>query len=376
LFWLFMAAMGQGVFLCFVLLSSKRGDMRIANRLLSALILVFVLIIAHACLSLQGLFGMYPHAASAIATLPLLIGPLLLLYLRIIVDAAPVSRRSLRHFAPFALALLAWTPYYLQPGAAKLAMLQSNSQLPLVLAGFALFKALHLCAYLVASVRLVARANRAHPGQALIQGLRRLTLLLSVGIAIDAVIFVIENIVPAFPVSSDTFGALVMIGFVYGLAHLAMRMPLDYQPAPLPEPEPEPEPEPPKARYPASLLTEADSANYLVALCACMEHEHAYRDGELTLEALAARVGMSAHELSQLVNQSCAMNFQEYLNSYRVKDLKASMRDRQKTSASILELGLAAGFNSKSSMNRAFKKHAEMTPSEFRRMGAAAQIII
>jgi AraC-like DNA-binding protein len=361
-----MAAMGQGLFLCFVLLSGKRDDMRVANRLLSALIIVFVLIIAHACLSLQGLFGTYPHAARAIATLPLLIGPLLLLYLRVILDDAAVTRRSLRHFAPFALALLAWMPYYLQSADAKLLSLQSQPQMALYLAVFGLIKALHVGAYLLASYRLVARAWRAHPEQELIRGLRRLTLLLSIGIAIDVAIFVIENFFPAFPMSSDTWGALVMIGFVYGLAHLAMRMPLDYQPAPLPEPEP------PKARYEASLLTPEDSARYLLALSDCMERELAYRDGELTLEALASRVGMSAHELSQLVNQSCQMNFQEYLNNYRVKDLKAAMRDPQQSSASILDLGLAAGFNSKSSMNRAFKKHAGMTPSDFRNLESAS----
>ncbi|WP_181373327.1 helix-turn-helix domain-containing protein [Massilia glaciei] len=328
--------------------------------MLSALVFVFVLVIAHACLSMQGMFGRYPHAASAIAALPLLIGPLLLLYLRNILDDAPFTGRDWRHFAPFALALVAWAPYYLQSAEAKLAILQSHTRIPLYIIGFGLVKAVHLGVYLIASYRLVARANRVQPEEKLFRGLRRLTLLLGLGIGIDAVIFVLENIFAGFPVSSDTFGALVMIGFVYGLAHLAMRMPLDYQPAPLSEPEPA------KPSYAASQLTPDDSARYLRDLSACMENEHAYRDGELSLEALASRIGMSAHELSQLVNQSCGMNFQEYLNGFRVRDLKTAMRDPLQSGASILELGLAAGFNSKSSLNRAFKKHVGMTPSEFR----------
>ncbi|MES3021200.1 MAG: helix-turn-helix transcriptional regulator [Pseudomonadota bacterium] len=360
LFWLFVIAGGQGLFLCTSLLTNTRADLRVANRLLSALVFVFVLIIAHACLSMQGMFGRYPHAASAIVALPLLIGPLLLLYLRNILDDAPFTGRSWRHFAPFALALLAWTPYYLQSAEAKLAIMQSQTRVPPYIIAFALLKAVHLGAYLIASYRLVARARRAHPEEKLFQGLHRLTLLLGLGIAIDALIFVLENIYPAFPVSSDTFGALVMIGFVYGLAHLAMRMPLDYRPAPLPEPEPA------RPSYAASQLTPDDSARYLRELSTCMEVEHAYRDGELSLEALASRIGMSSHEMSQLVNQSCGMNFQEYLNSFRVSELKTAMRDPQLAGASILDLGLAAGFNSKSSLNRAFKKHAGMTPSEFR----------
>lgn len=360
--WFFIVAIGQGLFLSLFLATTRQPELRLANRLLAVLVMVFVLIIGHAALSVHGLFGDYPHAAAAVAVLPLLTGPLLLLYLRSLLHGARLSRRALPHFAPFLLALLAWTPYYVLPAADKLALRAAQSHIPLLLSAFALVKALHFAGYMVISYRLVAHASRARPDEPLIAGLRRLTVLLAAGLALDAVLLAIEHVHEELPMSSDTWGALVLIGFVYGLALLSMRVPLGYRPrqaAPL---------EPPAVRASASLLSPAERDKFLQDLTRSMEHGHAYRDGELTLDALASRLAMSAHELSQLINQSCGVNFQEYLNRYRVEALKLAMRDPQRAPASILDLALAAGFNSKSSMNRAFKKHTGTTPSEFRRL--------
>ena len=97
-----------------------------------------------------------------------------------------------------------------------------------------------------------------------------------------------------------------------------------------------------------------------------MEHDHAYSDGELSLEQLAKRLALTPHELSQLINQSFGMNLSDYLNGYRVRALQTALRDPAHPTATVLELALAAGFNSKSSLNRVFKKHTGQTPSEYR----------
>ncbi|HYD79223.1 MAG TPA: hypothetical protein VEC06_05400 [Paucimonas sp.] len=48
------------------------------------------------------------------------------------------------------------------------------------------------------------------------------------------------------------------------------------------------------------------------------------------------------------------MEFQDYLNSYRVKAPQAPMHDPLHADTAIPEPGMDAGFNSKSTMNRAF----------------------
>lgn len=354
---LLVLAIGQGLFLATSLLLGPDPVLRLPNRLLAALLLVLVAIIGHAWLGVNARFGDYPHLASAIATLPLLIGPLLWLYLRSLLQGATVSWQSMVHLLPFSLALLSWAPYYFQSPDWKLAQQAARSHLPWYLAAFGALKALHLAGYLLASYRLIKRGTQVEPTQRLVRSLHRLTLWLGAGLAIDAALFAAEVLEWQTPVSSDLWGAVVLIGFVYGLAFYAMRLPLGYQhPLPLP-----------LERAPAqSLLSPVERTQFLQKLTDSMEQAQLFRDGALTLEQLAQHLALTPHELSQLINQSFQMNLQEFLNGYRVTALQQALREDTRASSTILDLALAAGFNSKSSLNRVFKAHTGMTPTQFR----------
>jgi hypothetical protein len=127
---LFLFAIGQGLFLSAALLSVRQPELRSANRLLSALLLACVAIIGHAWLGIHALYHAYPHSALAIATLGLLTGPLLYLYLGRMLFNRPLGPRALLHFVPFCIATLAMLPFYLQPAAAKLAWLLQRPAAP------------------------------------------------------------------------------------------------------------------------------------------------------------------------------------------------------------------------------------------------------
>lgn len=338
------------------MLASREPALRQANRLLAALLLVSALIIAHAGLALHQLTGQYPHSIGAIWTLGLLVGPLLYLYIGSLLFDRPLTRRTLLHFLPFALATLALLPFYLQPGAAKLAWaMHPHAPLRWLLFASAPVKLIIFLGYAVATQRLV----RALPASPLLRGLRRLMVTWLIGGALSVAAFAIEVLEFELPLSSDAIGALGLLCFVYGTAVLAMRLPLGYKPQPAP-------PAAPKERYAETRLPEADRQRFLAALTAAMEQDQVYRDGELKLEQLAERLAMSGHELSQLINDACGANFQDYLNRYRVEALKLALHDAGQAGTSILDLALASGFNSKSALNRAFKKHTGVTPSEFR----------
>ena len=362
---LLLLAIGQGLFLAGALLVKPHNSLALANRLLAGLVLVLVLIIGHAWLGLDGGFARFPQLVWAIAPLPLLVGPLLWLYLRAVLHPGGLPRWAWAHLGPFALALLAWAPYLLLGPAPHLSGTPEPSRLPWALGAFGALKALHLGVYLLLCWRLIAQATSQsqgqsqNPGQPLVHSLRRLTLFLGVGLGLTALLFAMEafGIVP--PVSSDLGGAVVLTGFVYGVAFYAMRLPLGYRPAVL-------EPGGRQAEPGVSLLSAQDTARFLSSLTASMEQDHAYRDGELSLEQLAQRLALTPHELSQLINQSFGMNLSDYLNGYRVTALQAALRDPAQQNATVLELALAAGFNSKSSLNRVFKKHTGQTPTEYR----------
>ncbi|ATQ75202.1 AraC family transcriptional regulator [Massilia violaceinigra] len=363
---LLLLAMGQGVFLAIALLAARQADLRGANRLLAALLLGSVAVIGHAWLGINRLYTSYPHSALAIATIGLLSGPLLYLYLRSALTGQRLRARDWLHGAPFLLATAAMLPFYLQSAAAKLAWMQSRPVLPWYVGVSVLVKTLLFIWYVVASYRLM-RGAASGP---LAAGLARLAKIWVLGAAGSVAAFGIEFLDMELPLSSDALGAIALACFVYATAFLAIRLPLGYRahlPAPAPVPLPEPAP-----RYANKRLSEPDRASFLDALKRCMEVDQVYRNGELTLDELAALLAMTPHELSQLINDACGVNLQEYLNRYRVDALKLALHAPDQASVSILDLALACGFNSKTTLNRAFKKQTGLTPSEFRRGAAGA----
>ncbi len=358
--WLCLLAIGQAGFLIVALLSAPQRELRTANRLLAALLVVCAAVMFHAWLGIGHLYAVYPHSANAIATVGLLAGPLLYLYLRTMLFERPLGWRALRHFLPFLLASAALMPFYLQSGEAKLAWMLQRSAPPWYLAPAAIVKLVVFLAYVVGGARLVRRAEHSP----LADGLARLMHIWLVGGIVSVAALGIELAQLPLPVSADAIGAIALLLFVYATAMLAIRLPLSYRPMAEPPPAP-------KVKYANSSWTEADRQGFLAKLTVAMESEQLYRNGELKLDELAAAIAMTGHELSQLINEACGANFQEFLNRYRVAALKAVLRAPERAGDSILELGVASGFNSKSALNRIFKQATGMTPSDYRKGGSA-----
>lgn len=360
--WLFLFAIGQGLFLSVALVSIRRSEIRTANYLLSALLLVFAIIIGHAWLGLHHLYHQYPHSIQSISTLGLAVGPLLYLYLRAMLFDRPLGRRASLHFLPFALATLAMMPFYLRTAGEKLAWQQQLHGMPWYLVLAVAVKTIFFLFYIHASFRLM---QRVPSGSDLKRGLRRLTQIWLFGGLLSIVALGMELTNIALPVSADAVGAIALMCFVFATAFFAMRLPLGYRPQPLPRPVP-------RQRYANKQLSRDESSAFLARLTVCMERDQVFRNGELKLEELAEKAAMTPHELSQLINETCGMNFADYVNRYRVEELKRALHDPERAQASILDLALASGFNSKSAVNRVFKKQTGMTPGDFRNQAGTA----
>lgn len=98
-----------------------------------------------------------------------------------------------------------------------------------------------------------------------------------------------------------------------------------------------------------------------------MQHERAYRDEGLTIAALAAQLGEQEYRLRRTINQSLGhRNFAQFLNSYRLTEVKAALADPAQREVPILTMAIDAGFGSLGPFNRAFKEGEGLTPSEYR----------
>ncbi len=97
-----------------------------------------------------------------------------------------------------------------------------------------------------------------------------------------------------------------------------------------------------------------------------METNKPYRDPELTLTSLAKQVCMSRNQLSEVINSGLDSNFYDFVNRYRVEDVKQLMCDPKMKDYTILAIAFEAGFSSKSTFNSVFKKITGLTPSGYR----------
>lgn len=114
-----------------------------------------------------------------------------------------------------------------------------------------------------------------------------------------------------------------------------------------------------------SPLEGADIADIGVRLDEAMMTGGLYRDPDLTLDALADRMGLSRHQLSHYLNRHRGMNFNRFLNELRVREAMALLAaDRDRT---VLAIAFEVGFNSKSSFNEVFQRLSGMTPTEYRK---------
>ena len=124
---------------------------------------------------------------------------------------------------------------------------------------------------------------------------------------------------------------------------------------------------PEEKKYKNSRLGNDASHKLIERLEAYMEKERPFLNPNIKLAGLATNLNVSPHELSQAVNENFQQNFQQYLNSYRVKIAQNRLDAKEYSHLTISSIAFESGFNSLSAFNTAFKKILQMTPSQYRK---------
>jgi AraC-like DNA-binding protein len=133
---------------------------------------------------------------------------------------------------------------------------------------------------------------------------------------------------------------------------------------------------PPSAAAVASTMmpeTSAADQKLVDALLRLMADERIYRHENLTIGTLATKLGVPEYRLRRLINQRLGYrNFNTFLNNHRIEEAKAALADPTQAEVPVITIAMDAGFQSLGPFNRAFKATTGVTPSEYRRLRAAA----
>jgi len=120
-------------------------------------------------------------------------------------------------------------------------------------------------------------------------------------------------------------------------------------------------------RYRNSALAGEDAERTVEGLDSLMRTESPYRDPSLSLAALAARLSVTTHHLSQSLNQHRGTTLTDYLSVWRVDEAKRQLLDPSRDNVTIDAIAESSGFGSRSAFYTAFRRLTGVTPSEWRR---------
>ena len=376
----------QGLFLCGVLLAQRRNVT--ANRLLAALMASFTIYFASGPYYTLGLYRVYPHLILVSYLTPWVFGPLVFLYTRAASDQSwRLGRRELLHFALVTLVFILALPFFARSGAEKITLWEAwgatggpdDRQVGPPLRFIDPLKYASGITYSAATVLYLLRHRRdvEHSYSNLARVNLRWLLWLSGacgGIWLLATGLVYTRVSTNL---RDAHVTIAMALLVYAIGYMGLRQPEIFRHAAAESPAVntaevgraeslQAVETTAQTQFERSSLGEDQARQLEAALLAVMEREQTWKDSELTLPQLAARLDTTTHKLSEVLNARIGQTFYDFVNGYRVREVQRRITAGDARSLKMLALAMDAGFASKSTFNDVFKKHTSQTPSSYR----------
>jgi len=120
-----------------------------------------------------------------------------------------------------------------------------------------------------------------------------------------------------------------------------------------------------KAGYTHSHIKGIDIDSVVRNLYRLMEDDKAFADEDITLKKLADELGITSHQLSQILNERIKKNFSTFINEFRIDEAKQLLV--RESDRSILSISIAVGFNSYTTFCTTFSKITGASPSQYRK---------
>ena len=112
-------------------------------------------------------------------------------------------------------------------------------------------------------------------------------------------------------------------------------------------------------------LPEVKVSGILDNLLSYLEHEKPYLNPKLSIGDVASSLNCTETELSQLLNNHMNVNFANFINVYRVNEIKSRLSQENLSKYTLKALSEQCGFSSKATFYRVFKNVTGMTPLEY-----------
>lgn len=352
------AAQGVTMSLAMLTLRHRQGA---ASRAGGVLMLPLAAILAEESVDAGGLSAAWPWSVGATISFEFLVGPLLYIFVRTLsTGRTTVDARDLLHFLPFVLSIVALVPFYSLDGVERLALV--NGEHPLYLRAIFVLKPIHFVTYLGLTLPHLGRRAAPIPASEQLHArtvlwLRRGVFAMTSVVAASVGLLALNMAGVDVPMDSDRFSGLALTTAAFGLTFVTLRQRGVATGVKSSK----------KAKYSTSPLNAEEKTRCAGRIIAFMEAESPYVALDFRLETLATALNLPVHHLSQVLNEVLESNFHDFVGRYRVQRARSLLVDPSNRRKTLLTVAMEAGFNSKASFNRAFKRHTGVSPSTYRR---------
>lgn len=182
--------------------------------------------------------------------------------------------------------------------------------------------------------------------------------LIAVGVCLLCWLALYVNGLLRFPLFTRTSWQIVWVSLsivILFIAYYGMKNPELYKIAP----------QVTQKKYSNSKLTDEDLDDLKIKLDRIMISKKPYLNRKLLKSELASLLEVNNPDIARLLNERIGMNFYEFVNFHRIKEFIQLTKTKELEHLTLFGIAQEAGFNSKSTFNKAFKQLMGTTPKDY-----------
>lgn len=362
-----LLGIAQAIFFSAYLFQLNKTESK-AHIFLALFLSAYALVQLNDVLEASNLFMVYPHLNSTFPILVFALGPLIYFYVKsLTVKNFKFKLKHLLHFTPLLLLILILIPYFNLSAGEKVKIIINETKHPDQDNTVSYIGIIQIMIYLVLSIKIIIGYSKDIKNHFSFTEKINLNWVLNLIVSL-AIIWMLWFLDTRYPTNFLKYMEAGMFTFfIYFLGFKGIKQPEIFKKTAEPDNNIlETESIIPSKKYEKTGISTEVIETAIARLTQFMETEKVYKNSQLTLSDLAVLTELPNHHLSQILNENLKLNFYDYVNKYRVEEVKRDLLNPQKNNFTILALALDAGFNSKASFNKAFKKHTGLSPSEFK----------
>jgi AraC-like DNA-binding protein len=119
-------------------------------------------------------------------------------------------------------------------------------------------------------------------------------------------------------------------------------------------------------KYKTTPISEEQADQLFDKTVTLVDDQKLFLNPDLTLKELSGLLKVSPQIMSMVINQKSGMNFNGFINGYRITEALRLLELEQYRNHTISSIAFEVGFNSLSSFNTSFKKQTGSTPVAYR----------